>query len=367
MSADDRRPGPLYLDIGHLPPELRNAIVKVAAPKLAGGTFAPAPGGAADGAAGADIAAEEALSRADRRAGGAPIPHAPSAAAQGGRRSVKTEIIPIELIDDSDRIRPVDPDWASVMAEDLAAGVALPPVLLRTAAHPEIRPGARFALVIGGHRMAAHRLAGSTTVRADIEEMTRAEARIREVDENLKRHELNALDRAVMLLERKRAWEEAYPETSHGRAPKPKKRSADEKSQTLRLSPVRFSADVANRIGLGERTIQADIELAAALAPDAIAEIRRTDLIHNAAELRRLAAHPAEDQVAIASDIAAGNSRNVAQALVSLRRAPPTVLDAQDQIFAKLVELYGRANARTKRRFEEHAGLVVGSGREGRS
>ena len=125
-------------------------------------------------------------------------------------------LVALDQIDDTRRLRPVVPAWAEVMADDLANGAVLPPVVLRPARRPDVRVGCLYALVIGGHRMAAHRLLGLTTIRAEVREMSAAEARIAEVDENLKRHELNALDRAVMLLERKLAWEELHPETKHG-------------------------------------------------------------------------------------------------------------------------------------------------------
>lgn len=272
----------------------------------------------------------------------------------------RTEFVPLEFIDDTDRIRPVDPAWAEVMADDLSRGVELPPVVIRPAIPPEVREGARFALVIGGHRIEAHRLAGRPLIRADIVPMSRAEARIREVDENLKRHELNALDRCLMLLERKRAWVEVYPETKHGGDGKHKESLRNSKSQSLRLDqPGRFSSEAADRVGLSERSVQADIELAARIEPVAIPEIRRSGLVDNASELRRLASYPAADQVAIARDIAAGNARTVEQARVSLRMVAAVVLDPQEQIFAKVVDLLSRGTAKTQRRLAEHLALKL--------
>lgn len=279
---------------------------------------------------------------------------------------VQSTWVPLDLIDDSDRIRPVEPAWAEVMADDLSRGAELPAVVLRPAQPPEIGETFRFALVIGGHRMEAHRLAGRKVIRADIEEMTRAEARIREVDENLKRHELNPLDRALMLLARKRAWEEVYPETVNGGDAKYKENLRNSRSQTLRSDqPGRFSAEAADKVGLSERSVQAAIELAVKLAPGAIGLLRTTGLVHNAAELKRLAEHPANDQVVIAGALANGDARSVEQARVTLGMTAQVERDPDEQVFNRLVELWSRANIRTKRRFKAHAGLALGNSREG--
>lgn len=168
-----------------------------------------------------------------------------------------------------------------------------------------------------------------------------------------------------MLRERKLAWEEAYPETAHGGDRKSLMAKVKIKSQTLRPDfGSRFSSDAVAKVGLSERTIQADIALAGALSSAALADLRRTDLVDNFAELRRFAAHEPADQVLLASKLAAGEARTVAQARVAAGIASPIERDAQDVLFNKLVELYGRANAKTKRRFEVHAGLVAAASRQ---
>lgn len=117
--------------------------------------------------------------------------------------------IPLTLIDVDGRLRPVDHDRAQAIAESMAAAGQLEAVLVRP-------NGDRFTLVIGGHRVWGAKTLGWTTIEAKVQPMSALEARLKEIDENLYRHELSALDRSVFLAERKKVWEELNPETAHG-------------------------------------------------------------------------------------------------------------------------------------------------------
>lgn len=91
---------------------------------------------------------------------------------------IYTQHLPLSLIDETRRLRKVKPAWAAVMADDIARGVELPAILVRPATPDEVADGCFYELVAGAHRLEAHRLAGRTEIRADVEEMSRAEARI---------------------------------------------------------------------------------------------------------------------------------------------------------------------------------------------
>lgn len=267
--------------------------------------------------------------------------------------------VPLNLIDDSDRLRPVEPAWAEVLAGHYRDRVPLPAILLRPPEEGEVlRPGCNFALVIGGHRVAGARLAGVEKLQAIIQPLTRAEARIREVDENLDRHELTALDRAIFLLERKRAWEVLHPTTKDGGDRKSQKFKEAIRSQTLRSDPAsRFSSEVAAKIGRSERTVQAAIELASKLDREAISHLRGTSLVDNAAQLRDLAAEPAERQRTFVGLIAAGQAGTVREARIIAGEAPTGEGDPQEKAFRQLVAAWDKASRETRSRFIKLHGL----------
>lgn len=269
--------------------------------------------------------------------------------------TMHTAEIEVRLIDADDRLRPVDPAWAEALAAAMHERGLDQPIVVRPL---DGATGAEFALVAGGHRLAAARLLGWSTIRAEVRDLDALEARLVEIDENLVRHELTALDRAIFLRERKGVWERLYPQTAHGGERKSLKRKGEIKSQCLRLDQVgRFSAEAAAKIGLSERTVQAAIELAEKLDPEAVALLRGTEVVRNGAALALLGQLIPEEQLLVATAIARGEARDVRQALVAVGLKAPPSLDPQEALLNRLVELYGRANGRTQRRFREHLRL----------
>ena len=142
----------------------------------------------------------------------------------------------IAKIDSSRRLRPVDPAHAEVIAASVAEVGLKQPITLRP--HPERHEDGcefQYELVIGGHRLYAVDLLlgwSELTVGRDviIEDLDDDQALLVEVDENLARHELNALDRAIFLAERKRLYLKLNPEAGRGKA---KKIKDEVKGQTL--------------------------------------------------------------------------------------------------------------------------------------
>lgn len=115
----------------------------------------------------------------------------------------------LDLIDASERLREVSEAHAVVMAASMAERGQRTPVEI-------VRRGDRFRLVYGAHRYRGAEINGWADIEAFIVEAGDAEVRLREIDENLIRHELTALDRARFLAERKRIYEALNPETKNG-------------------------------------------------------------------------------------------------------------------------------------------------------
>lgn len=217
-------------------------------------------------------------------------------------------LAPLAAIDATGRLRPVDEAHAQLIAASMNESGLIQPVVLRRDAS-----GNGLKLVVGGHRLRGATILGWDELPAILIEATDDEARQIEIDENLARKELTALERAEFLAERKRVYETLHPETANGKAKKPK----TEKGKVANLATfARFSKDAAKSTGLGERTIQRSVELAGKLSLAAIAAIRGTKIADNQAQLQALAELEPEQQAVVAGLIAAKAASNVAKARI---------------------------------------------------
>lgn len=193
---------------------------------------------------------------------------------------LSTQDIPLKDIDASNRLRAVNQDWAKGISESFANIGQKEPI--EVVAQTK---GKKFRLVAGGHRFAAAELCGWETIRAEIKQTVTdnydLEVRLHEIDENLIRNELNALDRAVFLGERQRIYEAMYPETKNGA----QGGRGGKKNET---DIVTFSKNTAEKIDLSERTIRRDVTIFKALSPEIRAQISGSVLANKQGELYKL-------------------------------------------------------------------------------
>lgn len=254
--------------------------------------------------------------------------------------------VPMALIDASDRLREVSEPHAQVMAASMAERGQRQPIEV-------VRKGAGYRLVFGAHRYRGAEINAWITIDAFIVEGTEAELRLREIDENLIRHELTALDRARFLLERKRLYEALHPGTGRG---------GDRRSdQAAKLAVWSFSADIAEKTGLSERTVQRACELATKLSPDVVAQVRHTPLASNQAALETLAKHPHERQLAAVKLILAEKNpaKSVNEAFARIDgRVTKGERPAGELKTAKLIDLWQRLNKRERQQVMDQLGLM---------
>ncbi|RXT52927.1 hypothetical protein B6S44_19500 [Bosea sp. Tri-44] len=217
-------------------------------------------------------------------------------------------------IDTSGRLRPVDEAHAQLIAASMNEGRQIQPVVLRV--HPA---GSGWKLVVGGHRHRAGEINGWDEIDAVAIECSDDQARQIEIDENLARKELTALERAQFLAERKRVYEALHPQTAHGKARKSKRNEGKVANFATFLS---FAKEAAKQTDLAPRTIRLSIELAGKLSPDAVALIRGTKIADNQAQLQALAALDGEQQLKVAREFAAGRATSVAKARVGAGIVP---------------------------------------------
>jgi ParB family transcriptional regulator, chromosome partitioning protein len=260
-----------------------------------------------------------------------------------------TDLLPLDCIIDTDRLRPVDEAWVAALAESIRDHGLEQPIVVR----PNPLSVNSFVLVAGCHRLAAFRLLGQTEIPVIVRQLSPDEARLVEIDENLMRRELDPLDRAVFMAERKAVWERMYPETAHGGDRKSRKKQGENQVATI---ATRFSKDVGKRTGLSERSVQLACRIYAELGPDAIARLRGTPLAGNQAQLLLLARMtPAERDAAIAAAVASQTS-TVKAALRSAGLGAPEI-DPTERQYRALCDLWDRAGAKARRRFLARIGV----------
>jgi ParB family chromosome partitioning protein len=240
----------------------------------------------------------------------------------------------VSAIDATGRLRPVDPAHAQMIAASMNESGLIQPIVVRADAS-----GNGLKLVVGGHRLCGAEINGWDEIAAILVECSDDEARQIEIDENLARKELTALERAEFLAERKRVYETLHPEVAHGKARRPK---TDKQKVANFATFSRFSKDAAKATGLSERSVQLACALAASLSPEAVALIRGTKLADNQAQLQALAALDPAEQVTAAREVAEGRASNVAKARVSAGLVPAGAVRSEDGPLVKLEALLAR-------------------------
>ena len=171
---------------------------------------------------------------------------------------MNTLTLPLDDIFLGDRLRQIDEGWAEALAANMAVQGQMTPIEVR-ATPDKVRP---YALVAGAHRMRALEIIGAETAIATVFEGDDLAAKLREIDENLMRHELTALDRATFLAERKIVYEALNPDTRRGKYSRP---SINDK---VVVYPPSFSESTAERLGFDKRTIERAVRRHAALHAD---------------------------------------------------------------------------------------------------
>ncbi|MFT9091536.1 MAG: ParB N-terminal domain-containing protein [Gluconacetobacter sp.] len=176
------------------------------------------------------------------------------------------------------RIRPVVEGVAQIYAESFLERGQDTAIEVRYGSGEEGAP--KFILVAGGHRYRAAQIAGWDALDAVISKLNADEARLKEIDENLYKHELDVLSRARSLYERKEVYLRLFPETRHGGD-----RKVGQVATVATCSPPRFAVDAADKMGISERTIHGYIALYRALQPETVRALQGTTLADDRAEL----------------------------------------------------------------------------------
>ena len=271
-------------------------------------------------------------------------------------------LIPTSDIDTGDRLRAVDDVWAAALGD----------LMTRDGQHTPVQvcrlPGSsRWTIVVGAHRHRGAQLAEIEYLRAEVVSANRVDRRLREVNENLWRRDLDPLDRAAFvaeLVELKRA-QAGIGVADHRAAsvPNSKKAIDAEAGRTLEtISNVYgWSEEVGEQLGFTGRTVRNDLLLYRRLAPSLIGKLRaaRHPILGNATQLRALAKlDDAKQARAVAMLLDADQPAKTlgdAVKMIEGRRAP----DAETKRLSTFIGTFQRMGIAEKRGALAHLGSLL--------
>ncbi|PKP93160.1 MAG: hypothetical protein CVT77_06415 [Alphaproteobacteria bacterium HGW-Alphaproteobacteria-16] len=263
------------------------------------------------------------------------------------------------MIDEGERLRPIDPVWAEALGELMLRQGQRTPIDICISAD-----GTRFELAGGGgHRLAAAKLAGIEYLKAVVHSADADERRNREVAENLHRRDLDPVERAAFVAEavaiqKRRAG--VNPEHSgrsiaaQTRWQKALKNEALDANDTMSLA-YGWTTEVADALGFNKRTIERDLLLYRRLSPSLVQRLRdvRHPILSNASQLRALAKLESQDQVWVVDHLTGATGRepakNVSEALGRLRGANRAPSDPAAKHLSAFIGAFSRMSLTEKK------------------
>lgn len=169
-------------------------------------------------------------------------------------------------------------------------------------------------LIHGRHRLEAYALLGWQKIPAVIHDLDDLHAELAEIDENIQRHQLTALEESKALARRKEIYEALYPETKAGKAQAAGSNRKQGKHVADNVSATSFADDTAAKTGRSARSVRRDVEIGEGVTDAAAVQLHGSKAADNKSLLRELARLPEQEQVNAAKKLAAGVAKTVAEA-----------------------------------------------------
>ncbi len=228
-----------------------------------------------------------------------------------GGEYVKIQIFQINV---NDGRREVDPEAVQTLADSISKVGLLNPITVDQ----------EYTLIAGLHRLEAAKLLGWTEIECTVSSLEGLLAELAEVDENVVRKGLSAVEYSDLLLRRKEIYEMLHPETKNG---------GDRKSEKIRIAKCNsdsakpFIQDTAEKLGVHPSTVARQIQTAKNLTTEAKDIIRDTGTKITKKDALKLSRLEPEQQKEAASQLAAGDIHSMDQ----YHPAPAETEDAVEQ------------------------------------
>ena len=172
---------------------------------------------------------------------------------------------------------------------------------------------AGYNLIAGLHRLEAVKSLGWETVECTVRSLEGLRAEMAEIDENIVRNDLSAVEYGEILLRRKEIYETRYPETKATYNGGGFKGNQYQKVETEKISPAikSFVRSTAEKAGISPRRVEMEIRTAKQLAPEAKEILKGTERKITKKAVAEIARMEPERQKEAASLLAAGEIRNM--------------------------------------------------------
>lgn len=162
-----------------------------------------------------------------------------------------------------------------------------------------------MTLIAGYHRLQACKALNCHQISAIVIDVSEIKAELMEIDENIIRKDLTALERAEQLKRRKELYEKLHPECASDYV---KAQNLPKRNNFASENQKSFTKDSAQKTGKSQRSIQQDIQIANNLSEEIKQEIKGTELENKKTALLKIAKAPIEEQKAIVEQLKFGET-----------------------------------------------------------
>ena len=194
------------------------------------------------------------------------------------QNTLTSQLVPLRNISIANTRRPASRERVQALAKSISDIGLLHPVGITT----------NSMLVYGWHRIEAYRELGWTEIPAVTVELDDLRVELAEIDENLQRSSLTALQEANVLKRRKEIYEALHPETKQGAQGG---RGSGEGAwvEERQDDVLSFAEDTASQTGKSRRTVERAVEVAEKIPEDVQEAIAETAVADNKSALSKLA------------------------------------------------------------------------------
>ena len=178
-------------------------------------------------------------------------------------------------------------------------------------------------LIAGLHRLEAAKLLGWTEIECVVSGLEGLRAELAEIDENFVRSDLTPLEFGELLLRRKEVYEALHPESVQTNQGGPFRGNQHQKvSDKMTQTTKSFAQDTAEKLCIGRRTVERQVQIAKNLTSEAKDILRGADTPvtrKQALALSRLEPGPQAEAAAL---LAAGEIKSVEEYAPPVRAGP---------------------------------------------
>ena len=182
-------------------------------------------------------------------------------------------LIAIEKVSIGSSRRPLKDQKVAELMQSIKANGLLNPITLDQ----------NFTLIAGLHRLTACQLLGFTEIECKVVTCDSEHARLAEIDENLIRNELEALERAEFWLERDQILERLGLRARSG------DNQFTQRGSETNSPPLKTTLELARETGYTDRTFQQGKQIARDITPEVKKELRGTPLAKSPKALLKVA------------------------------------------------------------------------------